>query len=377
MPDSMSDRSAHEARLTRTGRTHDRQAGEVCVRRLAAGDEAGFTTYVSSRADATLYHTLSWRDFIVNVFRHRPMYFVAERAGRATGVLPSFLVSMPLLGSKIISLPYDIGSGGPLADDEDSERALAAAVLEAGRRQGVGYVELRLNAESPVLEALGLAAARPVFLSDLAIEGRDAVWSRVKKNHKDQVRMAKRRGLRVREAESRADFEAFYRVYLTVFRNFGTPAYGSHYFRELHERFHSSRAVRLFLAESNGSVLGGLLVFCFGRVWTNKLTVCLPQGLPLGANPALYGAALDVAIDAGATQFAMGSTAPHQTGLLDFKKRWGATTREAVLYTAAIRGTAPDLGRYFNENGLAQRAWRHLPVRATQMLGGPLNRWFC
>jgi hypothetical protein len=354
---------------------HD--AGEVVVRQLEPADAALFGSYVSRHADATFYHTLSWRDFVVDMFRHRPVYFVAMRQGSVTGVLPAFLVRAPGLGAKLISLPYDIGSGGALADDEASERALSEAALRLGRSEAVRYVEMRRAADSPVLEALGLAAVRPVLLSELAIGSREAVWSRIKKDHKQAVQMARQRGVVIREAGSAADFETFYRIYLSVFRDFGTPPYSRRYFSALYDRFHGPQNVRLLLADADGRTVGGLLVFCFGRIWTNKFTVCLPQAFQLRANPALYGAAINLAIDHGAARFSMGSSAPHQTGLLDFKQRWGATTRHAVLYTAAVRGSAPDLSRYFNEQGLAQRIWRRLPVFATRPLGGTLNRWFC
>jgi serine/alanine adding enzyme len=350
-------------------------AADIVVQRLDQGSERDFDAYLAGRDDAALYHTVVWRDFIAQVFRHEPVYFIARRGGRTAGVWPSFLVRLPGLGSKLISIPYDIGSGGALGDDDDVDRALTTAAVDAGRVRGARFVEIRRSRESPVLDALGLQAARPVLLSDLAID--PGVWSRVKKDQKQAVHMAKQRGVRVRETGAPADFERFYRVYLTVFRNFGTPPYARRYFSALPERFGGSGHARLFVAEVHDRVVGGLLLFCFGRTWTNKFTLCLPEAAPLRANAALYAAAVDAAIAAGVRTFSMGSSAPHQHGLIEFKERWGAVSRPAVLYVSALRGTAPDVGRYFNESGLPQRIWRRLPIPATQLLGGPLNRWFC
>jgi hypothetical protein len=343
----------------------------------ADADAVRWGDYVGAHAEATLYHTLGWRDFVAEVFGHRPVYLIAERAGRVCGVLPSFVVSLPLLGAKLVSLPYDIGSGGALADDAETERALVAGACEAGRAARVRYVELRCAGERPALAGQGLLESRPVLLSDIAVGTREATWARIKKDQKGSIRMARSRGVGVREATCSADYDAFYEVYLTAFRDFGTPPYGPRYFPELHRRFHASGAVRLLLAEAEGRVVGGLLLFCFGPSWVNKFTACRPDAAALRAPAALYGEALERAVAEGVRRFSMGSSAPHQTGLVEFKERWGAESRWAVAYGAAVLSPPPDLARYFNEAGLAQRAWRRLPLFVTRALGGPLNRWFC
>jgi hypothetical protein len=349
----------------------------VKVRWLEPADAARWEAYVAAHADATLYHTLGWRDFVAEVFGHRAIYLIAEREGRVCGVLPSFVIRLPLLGAKLVSLPYDIGSGGALADDAEAERALVAGICDAGRAERVRYVELRYADERPALAGASLLESRPVLLSDIAVSTREATWARIKKDQKGSIRMARSRGVTVREAREEADYAAFYDVYLTAFRDFGTPPYGPRYFPELHRRFHASGAVRLLLADADGHTVGGLLLFCFQGAWVNKFTACRSDAAALRAPAALYGEALERALAAGIRRFSMGSSAPHQTGLIEFKERWGATSRLAVAYSAAVTGAPPDLARYFNEAGLAQRAWRQLPLFVTRALGGPLNRWFC
>jgi Acetyltransferase (GNAT) domain len=350
----------------------------IAIHECDVASEPQWRDYIASRADATLYQTLRWRDLIVDVFGHEPVYLIAERGGAVVGVLPLFAVRLPLLGCKLISLPYDVGSGGALADDPATERALALAAIERARALSARYVELRCDAEHEALDGLGLRVARPVLISELSLAGGSAaVWGRVEKDHKKSLRKAQSRGVVIRAAESAADFERFYGVYLKTFLEFGTPPYGPRYFPALFEHLHAQREVRIFLAEVEGRALGGLVAFCFGRRWVSKFAACLPEAIPLRAYPALYGAALEAALEAGVERLSWGTSAPHQAGLIDFKQRWGAVTQPAVLYSAAVNGAAPDLARYYDENGLAQRAWRRLPLFATRLLGGPLNRWFC
>jgi hypothetical protein len=348
------------------------------VREIGRDGAARWLAYLARNRDATLYHTLRWRDVIVDVFGHEPIYLVAERGGEVSGVLAAFAVRMPLLGCKLISIPYDVGSGGALADDAESERALVEAAIARARTLGARYAEFRYETERPALTQLGLRVAQPVLISEMALDGGpDAVWARVEKDHRKSLRKSASRGVVIREAGGAADFEAFYGVYLRTFLEFGTPPYGPRYFPALFEHLHRDRAVRLFLAEHESRVVGGLVAFSFGRRWVSKFAACLPEAVPLRAYPALYGAALEAALAAGAERLSWGTSVPHQTGLIDFKQRWGAVTRPALLYSAAVRGEAPDLARYYDADGLAQRAWRRLPLFATRWIGGPLNRWFC
>ena len=346
------------------------------ARPLADGDAARYQAFLAAQPAATAYQTLAWRDLVAEVFGQTPCYLVAERAGQVTGALPMFEIRAPLLGSKLISVTYDVGSGGPLADD-DSGFALAEAAADLARRRGSGWVEFRTGDARPALERAGFHRSEPVILSELQLEpGRDP-WRVVSKDHRQSVTRAAKRGIAIREAETVDDFNAYYRVYLRAFRDFGTPPYGPAYFPALHRRLRPLGLVRVLLAEHDGRCVGGMLIFCFGTTWINKIGAVLPEAIPNRAFAALYGHALDLAVRHGVRRFSFGTSSRQQTGLIDFKDRWGAVSRPASIYQLAVRRAAPSLERYYDEGGLAQRAWRLLPVALTPRIGHLLNRWFC
>ena len=96
------------------------------VRELHAEEAERWMHFVKAQPEANLYHTLLWRDVIQEAFGHSPIYLICEAGNDIRGVLPMFLVRLPFLGSKLISLPYDIGSGGALAIDNTAERAFVS-----------------------------------------------------------------------------------------------------------------------------------------------------------------------------------------------------------------------------------------------------------
>lgn len=349
----------------------------VVVRWLEASDEARWSGYLARHPDATLYHTLAWRRVITRAFGHRPLYLLAERGGGVVGVLPLFLVRFPVLGSKLLSLPYDIGSGGPLASDPDVAMALAREAMSLSERERAGYLEFRLSGPSEPLEALGLVRSEPVVISDMDLTDRDQVWSRVSADNRQSIRKARKRGVTIREARSLDDCHSFYQVYLRAFRAFGTPPYGPGYFPAVWQELGASGGVRLLLAEVEGNVVGGLVLYCLGRNIVSKFAACLAEAVPLRAYAALYGAAIDLALSEGAVRLSWGTSATQQTGLIDFKRRWGASDRLAAVYAHSVHRAPPSLARYYDDSGLERRIWRRLPLRLTALGGGLLSRWFC
>jgi FemAB-related protein (PEP-CTERM system-associated) len=350
---------------------------DVIVRPLGEGDTDAWTGFVAAHPDATLYHTLIWRDVIHEVFGHRPLYLVCRTGNQISGVLPLFEIRAPLLGSKLISLPYDVGSGGALVIDPGAERALFERAIEVARELRATYLEVRCALPRPVLEDLGMRRSEPVLISDMLLDGEEQVRRRVASDHRKAIRKAETRGVTVREATTLEEFQRFYDVYLRVFRDFGTPPYGATYFPTLWRQLFPSRGVRLLLAFHAERCVGGLLLFCWGRNLVSKFAACLPEAVPLRAYAALYWQAICLGLAEGYRRLSWGTSSRDQTGLIEFKERWGAQSLPAQVYTLPIGGRVPSLERYYDANGLAQRLWRRLPVWATPWLGGPLNRWFC
>lgn len=351
--------------------------GETGVRLFAERDAAGWDQFVSAHPDAIFYHTLKWRNFVQSVFGHKPYYLVYEKAGVISGVLPMFLVRFPLLGAKLISMPYDIGAGGPLVTEPSDGLVLAREAMAVARKLDVAFLQFRCSSENQFLRSLDLVEHKPVILSELILDDERSVWSRVEKDHRKAVRKASKRGVTTREAQSMGDYLKFFDVYLQVFRDFGTPPYGKSYFKMMWTELAASGGVRLILAEHDNRCVGGLLLFAWGQNLTSKFAACLPGAVPLRAYPALYWRAMELGLEEGFTRLSWGTSAPDKAGLIEFKERWGAVSQPTVFYDLAVKSSPPDITRYYDTEGFARRAWTRLPLAVTPLLGAPLNRWFC
>lgn len=349
----------------------------LVVRPLTDQDSPEWNRFVAGHQDAVFYHTLAWRDFVQCVFGHQPHYLVCERDGRMTGILPMFMVRMPLLGSKLISIPYDIGAGGPLVTEPSAGIMLAERAMQLAHELRAGYLQFRCASRRADMAQLELEESEPVILSEIILDNEQDVWARVERDHRKAMRKADKRGVVMREAASLEDYLEFYGVYLQVFSDFGTPPYGRKYFERLWQNLAATGSVRMILAEVEGRCVGGLLMFAWGRNLTSKFAAVLPDAVPLRAYPALYGRAIEIGLQENFARLSWGTSSRDQTGLIEFKERWGAVSTATAFYDLAVTTRPPDIGKYYDSQGLAQRVWKHLPLALTPVLGAPLNRWFC
>lgn len=347
------------------------------VRISESSDHADWEQFARGCAEATFYQTPRWCTFIADLFGHRAYHLVAERNSKISGVLPLFLATAPFGGKRLISLPYDVASGGPLAKDEAAASALVTEAMRLATKWRVDFLELRVARRAPALDALGLLREDMVVTSTLALGGAEAAWGAVSANNLESVRVASRRGVVIKPGETLSDFLAFYDVYLRVFREFGTPPYPRRYFIELHQRFQAEGAAQLLLAYVNDRIVGGKLCFFFGGTLVSKFAVALRDVVPLRVYPALYGATIDLGLRLGAHTLSWGGSGKSQTGLINFKRRWGSENAVTVRYSLVLRRRPPDLEKYFDSARIERRAWRWLPLAVTARLGGVLNRWFC
>jgi hypothetical protein len=346
------------------------------VRPLAEEDSDAYSEFLAGQRDATLYHTLAWRDVITEVFGHEPMYLVGTVGQRIAGVLPMFLIRNVALGKKLVSLPYDVGSGGPVAPDPGVQRALSESAERLALELDVNHLELRPGSR-PVELGDAFQRSEPLILTTTSLSDGEEVWSRITADQRAAVRKSQRRGVSVRAALNREDIDGFYRVLSVAFRAFGTPPYGRAYFRTVWDRLAADGRVRVILAEVDGQCVGGSWMYCFGPSLISKFAVALHEAVDLRVFAALYAGTLEAGLEMGADYVSWGTSSRAQAGLIAFKERWAGESRPAAIFARSIRRAVPSIERYYDSDGLARTVWRRLPLRATELGGQILSRWFC
>ncbi len=121
----------------------------------------------------------------------------------------------------------------------------------------------RFNPYEKVLHAdgLGCLTVGETHALDLSI-GFEEIYRGWTKGHSSAARQARKAGVEIRTAETREDWESYYRVYEDSLKRWGentTLVYAQYFFELLFQR--ASPNVRLWLAKYDGVVIAGALCF--------------------------------------------------------------------------------------------------------------------
>jgi FemAB-related protein (PEP-CTERM system-associated) len=322
--------------------------------------------YVAAHPHASAYHRRVWLDVVQAAFGHRTQYLAAESGGDVVGVLPLVHFRSRLFGRFTVSMPF-FNYGGVLADTPDVERALLARAIEETRAAGGSHLELRHARQH--FGDLTPKRHKVAMLLRLAPTV-DLQWTALDRKVRNQVRKAEKSGLLVEHggAELLPDF---YAVFARHMRDLGTPVYGSRFFREV---MRSRPDARVFLVRLDGRPVAASLVHWHGDTMEVPWASALRECSPLCANVFLYWQMVRFAIGRGVRTFDLGRSTPGE-GTWQFKKQWGAESRELVWeYWTADGVPVPALSPANPKFSLAIRAWQHLPVRVATALGPAIVR---
>jgi hypothetical protein len=290
-------------------------------------DDLACTRFLEGRLEATLYHSLRYRDLLLAMLAAKPEYLAAWRGGRVVGVLPAMAMDGPF-GTIINSLPFFGSHGGVIAEDEFVASALWTALRE---RIAVHDVVAATVIQNPFSPEPMFAYALPAALADSRIGqatplapsadggARDyAVESSARRN----IRKAQLAGVRVRVQNGAIDYLAeTHRANMSEIG--GTPKPPS-FFKSFPRVFRADEDYRLYVAELDGSPIGGLLMFYYRHYAEYIMPVTTLSFRHLHPTAAILHHAMNEAAAEGRRIWNWGGTWLNQIGVYRFKRKWGA-----------------------------------------------------
>jgi hypothetical protein len=350
-------------------------AAEVTVERLLQTDSAALEIYLRENADATVFHTWEWRQVIEATYGHRHDYWASWSESRITGFFPVVTMRLPLLGTKMVSMPYQYYGGLPLASPGDTGvlgELIGRAIGEASDA-GADYLEIRSRAPAPFLEEMGFAPMDSQLVTTTTPLTR-LDFKQIRRNHQRGVRRAREHGVSITEGKTLEELKMFRRLYLIEGRRLGAPQAGWSFFENLH-RLARTR-YRLLLAWASNVCLGGLLTLDDGRTAFARCgAYSSPAALKLHAGSALRWRAMSDAAQRGCRFFNHGVSWRGDAGLIHYKEGWQGTTCPVHLYIYPLRSKPSAPGNYFEGFAMAKAIWRRSPLAVVDRVGGWVTRW--
>ncbi len=162
--------------------------------------------------------------------------------------------------------------------------------------------------------------------------GFDTIWKGFSRGQKSNIRQAEKKGVEIRLATSREDYEAYFRIYRETLKRWGkdrSKSYPLKLFLNCFEFGHDH--VKLWLAEKDSHLVAGILTL----VWNDNIIYwhgsCLEDYFNHYPNNLLHVTVIRKACEEGYRVYDLNPSGGHE-GVVRFKKSFGAETINFYAY---------------------------------------------
>lgn len=334
---------------------------------------------IDSSDNYSIYHMKIWKNLIKDTFKHTGMYITASKHGVLIDALPFFLIKNYFLGKKLVSTPYEACNGGFSSSQVEVRKALIERILKYAQESKVKYIEIRSGVPINELKEFGFIEKRPFVISEVPLIDIDKNWEMLSRNHRRNVRISRKKGLSVVPATRWSEMKLFYGILFDHYTNLGVPFFSENFFIQIWEKLIQNDHASLLLAKLKEEVIGGHLLFFSGKTLISKYSAVKKDNefSKLYASYALSWEGIRLGIINNFTNFNLGITGESNTGLLDFKSRFGSKISPIYFYYYPIRGKLPAFDKYYSGFSLLKKIWSATPTILTSPIGQKINEWIC
>jgi len=331
--------------------------------------DAQWDQTVASFPDANIFHTSSWARTLKVSYRYQPFYAVWEKDGRPVCMVPLMEINSMITGKRGVSLPFTdwcpIVTDGSLARGE----VIQDLVVKGSSRKWK-TLELR-ESEGPVADDQGTSAYL-VHELDLS-PGEEDLFRQFRDSTRRNIRKAAKLGVTIVEDNSLSGLKEFCRLNVITRRDHGLPPQPPVFFENLYRNIIDPGSGKILLARYEERTVAASIYLSFNGRALYKYGASDRSQQHLRANNLLMWEAIKRYSEAGASSLHFGKTDSNQSGLLQFKRGWGAEERE--LQYQKFKLPEGDLAPFSSLTfGVHNRIFSRMPLTALEMIGRLLYR---
>jgi hypothetical protein len=323
--------------------------------------DARWRDLVSRHPRASAFHTPEWLDALRRTYGFAPRVYARDGADLSDAVLFCGVASW-LTGRRLVSLPFS-DHCDPLIDSSDRLRELLGDVSLDARRGGWRSVQIRPRATRVTADGFEPDATNYLYTIDLSRDA-DAIFAAIKKNNRYDIRRAERTALRPVRGRDQTFVRAYFRLHALTRSTQGVPPQPYPWFENLARCLGDMLDIHLLL--DGDRPIAGLVTIQFRDQLMLKYSASDPVRDRLGMGKSLVWRSIRLAKERGATTLDWGRCDPDNTGLAEFKERFGAVRSDLVY--ARSPGLRPRRQRSW-VGAAARSVVPRLPVRVLTAAG--------
>lgn len=299
---------------------------------LLQSEEELYRDFIDSNPNASIYHTLEWRDIVQETYRYKPQYIIARDGETIKGVLPLFQVNSYINGRRLVSIPFT-HRVNILYHDISTLQQMIRFAKDLVSRSSCNYLEIRHGMDLP--ESVELKCSPNFFDSTLDISGPlDGIWGKFEGSVRRAIRKGRQSDLKITQGTELEDYRIFYELELETRKRQGSPPYSFRFFENLHSKLHTLGKAKLYFASFNNQDIAGVIILYYKKIaiYAYGASTSDRDFLKLRPNNLLFWQAIQDAHQCGCQLFDFGTTHPSNKGLLRFKSGWGTSDIRIPYY---------------------------------------------
>ena len=285
--------------------------------------DAQWIHFLDRNRNATIYHTPKWKDFLQETFGYKPFYiFLKNDSDELVGLLPFFYVRSKITGNRISCLPF-AHECGYIGETKGSNSVLINQILQLNDRLDPDFIEIRAPIEGIFQESQIYSTY--ILRLDALEQGVSSVSYGVEKNVRRSIQKAQKLGVSVEVSSDDDDIKYFYELNCLNKRSLGVPAHPLKFLANLRRILNGN--ARLYISKFNSEIVGCGLMIYYKDTVLYGYGAAHPGRLRLHPYHAILWKAILDASSEGYKRFDFGRVSRENTGLANFKKRWGSTEK--------------------------------------------------
>ncbi len=345
--------------------------------------------YLQHHPDSLIFHHPAWFAALEAENRRKVIRLIStNESGRISGLLPLLETrGIPFgftgtVGSRRLSTLPRTPLCGPIADNRQIEAQLLKKALEICTERGVKLqcksMNPDLNAEIPEVQRIRWRTSYVKFFPDSS----ESMRFGSPRNHRrilTSIRKAASSGISVFMSTNREEIVPWHRLYLETMRRHCVPARSLRFFLSLWDNLQRHDSLHLVVAvHSRGKrrkMVAGSIFLSFKKDTYYAFNGSDPEFFPLRPNDLLQWFFQSWAHRHGFASIDLGEVSDGNTGLRDFKRKWGTEERQIYHY---YYPASPERRTSFGNvplNSPLASLWQRVPVCATGFIGQCIN-WF-
>ncbi len=290
-------------------------------------DNDSWKSFLKVNAQASIFHSVEWNHLLESTYHyHAKVVALMNANGEITAGTP-FQETVRITGKKRwISLPYT-DHCTPIAIDNDQKQIFTEKLVAFVRNNPSKNFEFRTNFyENPLISSRCEYVLHNMILSPDV----ERTFSKIHDMHKRNANFAIKRGVRVLISREERYLREFYRLHLITRRRKGVPVQPWLFFKNILSQIIQQDHGFIMMAFTESKCIAAAVFLYFNDTLTYKFGASDPNFLYLRPNNLLFQEAIKWGCENGYSNLDLGRTDLKNTGLREFKTRWGA--QESDLY---------------------------------------------